>query len=772
MDGLILVVDLAITLIGYGALPVIYAVAAKGPIEKGRYRKFCVLFGVLVCIAFAFYNFMMSGFASVGWMPAIIWTGVFYKIGLKILRSSGKLSGEIVHGKAAVNEVVYKGYEAAEQMKAPETLASISEDTIPDTNITTTSIPNFCIYCGHKLEGGMNFCPECGADIRAVIEQITAKNEALKGFQEATSIEEVVNTVPVEEQENEEATESAEPGFMYDEPPVYLAPKKVEDKTKKSRIPVIAAVAVIVILAISVFTPNKEPMPQNNLTEDINVNYVADSVLYIEIYDENNEILGTASGFLINDNRTLVTNYNAVEYAFDIKVKTVYSDEAIGAATLLAYDEMADIAVLSCDKELDVKPIPVADSDSVKRNDNIYMIGYPDGVANTISEGTVSLRYHDENVDEIIQITPQIMRGNCGGPLLNEDGHVIGIIRSKYIDGESRGVAISSNTLTELVDSGFGKIDLSQWPIEERPLIDHEKILLEEVFDELNEDEKEHFLKRLGQYEEDEQVNVADKEEDMSSEKPSAPDNKPTQPSAPAVKKEVSYGTSANRPADAVQLTEQSVVGVWKNKANGAELHFYKGRFERVSSQPKEYNGTVVNTTYVDSGTYYVEGPNIVVSYKRWEYYDKTKISDWVTETIPVEYITISDLKIGGTHNTSGLYQKATFTSNFNENPFLDPNYSGWAYYTPSMTILEDNIILEGTRSIKVSVPIVLTEDVGVGCDYDPDIIEVEWGAWDKETATLIVRGIKEGYTTELNVYIVEYPEINKTIKVKVFSVE
>ena len=183
----------------------------------------------------------------------------------------------------------------------------------------------------------------------------------------------------------------------------------------------------------------------------------ADSVLYLEAYGTlgGDELIGTASGFLLDakGERLLITNYHVIQDARKIVAKTADGEYSTDIYLVLDYDEVADLAVLRAGKNFEGIPLTLADSDSVKKGDAVYAVGYPLGLANTLSDGIVSSRYVDVNNCDVIQVTAAVSGGNSGGPLLNEDGQVIGIICGGYVAGQNLNIAISANTLNDMLDA-------------------------------------------------------------------------------------------------------------------------------------------------------------------------------------------------------------------------------------------------------------------------------------------------------------------------------
>ncbi len=141
---------------------------------------------------------------------------------------------------------------------------------------------------------------------------------------------------------------------------------------------------------------------------------------------------GTGSGFVIDKNGYILTNYHVVAGADEIKVRfhnspKDYKAKVVGSAPPL------DLALLKVDAPREVlRPIPLADSDRIKVGQKAIAIGNPFGLEFTVTEGIVSAVRNNpgaENslIPQLIQTDAAINPGNSGGPLLDSRGEVIGI---------------------------------------------------------------------------------------------------------------------------------------------------------------------------------------------------------------------------------------------------------------------------------------------------------------------------------------------------------
>jgi len=156
------------------------------------------------------------------------------------------------------------------------------------------------------------------------------------------------------------------------------------------------------------------------------------------------------SGFIIDADGIVVTNYHVIENAEEIRV--VLADETSFTAKVLGQDQKTDIAVLKIDPgKTKLTAVSFGDSDKLRVGDWVLAIGNPFGLGGTVTAGIVSARGRDIGngpYDDFIQTDASINRGNSGGPLFNTDGDVIGINTAIYSQsGGSVGIgfAISSN---------------------------------------------------------------------------------------------------------------------------------------------------------------------------------------------------------------------------------------------------------------------------------------------------------------------------------------
>jgi S1-C subfamily serine protease len=140
----------------------------------------------------------------------------------------------------------------------------------------------------------------------------------------------------------------------------------------------------------------------------------------------------TGSGFVINSDGTILTNYHVVENA--VKVTVSFEHGKTVEAKVVGKDPSNDLAVLRIPTEgLTMHVLTLGDSSKAQVGDPVLAIGNPFGLDRTLTTGVVSALQREITapngftIDNVLQTDAPINPGNSGGPLLNEAAEVIGI---------------------------------------------------------------------------------------------------------------------------------------------------------------------------------------------------------------------------------------------------------------------------------------------------------------------------------------------------------
>lgn len=163
---------------------------------------------------------------------------------------------------------------------------------------------------------------------------------------------------------------------------------------------------------------------------------------------------GLGSGFFINRQGFLVTNYHVVERETNITVSVFhrssggYERTELKQVRLIALHPTRDLALLKVEDEawagMGIEPVVLARGDGVRVGSPVFAIGNPLGLERSVSQGIVSSRTRALGYHRFIQTDAAINPGNSGGPLFNARGEVIGVAcaGSPAFDGLAFGIPV------------------------------------------------------------------------------------------------------------------------------------------------------------------------------------------------------------------------------------------------------------------------------------------------------------------------------------------
>lgn len=154
------------------------------------------------------------------------------------------------------------------------------------------------------------------------------------------------------------------------------------------------------------------------------------------------------SGFIISSDGYIISNHHVAEGARELLV--TLDDGTVLKADFKGSDASTDIAVLKIDGKT-FRSLSFANSDNLKPGQIAIAIGNPYGLQQTITAGVVSaigrsLRAGNGRlIDDVIQTDAALNPGNSGGPLLDSEGHVIGVNTAIISMAQGICFAVSSN---------------------------------------------------------------------------------------------------------------------------------------------------------------------------------------------------------------------------------------------------------------------------------------------------------------------------------------
>jgi S1-C subfamily serine protease len=161
------------------------------------------------------------------------------------------------------------------------------------------------------------------------------------------------------------------------------------------------------------------------------------SLVFIQTQRENaveDERFGVGSGVVINENGDILTALHVVADATEIEI--IFADGTQATAEIVSAEPDNDIAVLHPNRPPElIVPAILGNPAGMRVGDEAFAVGNPLGLAASMSAGVISGFNRSipgadgaQRLEGLIQFDTAVNPGNSGGPLLNRQGHVVGIV--------------------------------------------------------------------------------------------------------------------------------------------------------------------------------------------------------------------------------------------------------------------------------------------------------------------------------------------------------
>lgn len=184
------------------------------------------------------------------------------------------------------------------------------------------------------------------------------------------------------------------------------------------------------------------------------------AVFYIELYNASGKAFASGSGFFLSSDGLAATNYHVIEGAASAKIIT-RDGKTYPVSGVYDYNKTTDLALIKIGGCSDVPYLLFGDSNNVETGDTIYAIGYPLGVDQTVTQGTVTNASHIIDGVDHIMFSASISTGSSGGALLNDSGKVIGVTSATYKNGQNLNLAMPINLVKDLSVASISPLESS-----------------------------------------------------------------------------------------------------------------------------------------------------------------------------------------------------------------------------------------------------------------------------------------------------------------------
>jgi serine protease Do len=170
---------------------------------------------------------------------------------------------------------------------------------------------------------------------------------------------------------------------------------------------------------------------------------------------------GSGSGFFINEDGYLITNYHVIEKETRIEVtvfqkaKNGFEKKKFKKVKIEAMNLFVDLALLKVEDLGDTKVsfACLGDVGRIRAGEEVFAVGNPLGLERTVTNGVVSTKNRAFEGLVYIQTNADINPGNSGGPLFNLAGEVIGVTNMGYVFYGGLGFAIPVNYVKHFIEN-------------------------------------------------------------------------------------------------------------------------------------------------------------------------------------------------------------------------------------------------------------------------------------------------------------------------------
>ena len=191
------------------------------------------------------------------------------------------------------------------------------------------------------------------------------------------------------------------------------------------------------------------------------VDKIRPAVVTVVVYDVNRQVTNIGSGFFVDKNGHLVTNYHVLDGSYTAEVRT-FDGKTYPIKLVVADNKSVDLVKVLVDiPRKEVKWIKVS-SDLPSIAEQILVVGSPMGLEQTVSEGIVSSIREIPAVGNFFQMSAPISPGSSGSPVINLKGKVIGVATFQFLRGQNLNFSISGKSVKKLKPTGAA-LAISRW---------------------------------------------------------------------------------------------------------------------------------------------------------------------------------------------------------------------------------------------------------------------------------------------------------------------
>ncbi len=202
-----------------------------------------------------------------------------------------------------------------------------------------------------------------------------------------------------------------------------------------------------------------QPASEHDLTVEELAENAKESVVSVSFAGRDGQQAGLGTGFVIASDGLVATNMHVIGEARPITVQ-FSNGKQFEVKEVYATDRQMDLAVLKIDAK-DLIPLPLAEPDSLKQGAEVIVLGNPQGLRYSVVKG-VNSGTREIDGKPMIQLAIPIEPGNSGGPVLDSQGRVQGIVTLKSAVTRNLGYAVNISALKVLLEKP-NPVPINRW---------------------------------------------------------------------------------------------------------------------------------------------------------------------------------------------------------------------------------------------------------------------------------------------------------------------
>jgi S1-C subfamily serine protease len=218
--------------------------------------------------------------------------------------------------------------------------------------------------------------------------------------------------------------------------------------------------SAVVLFSISRTSEIKSEASKTSKETGVKNTAAGAAVLTIIASNRAGTAVSQGSGFIISSDGLAGSNYHVIKGSTEA-IAECCSGRVFEIHSVEGADLEKDLVVFqlyergSADKPQNLPYVTLGSSKDVSVGDKVIAVGSPQGLENTISDGILSAVREYKSI-RYLQITAPISPGSSGGPVLNENGKMVGIATFQFEKGQNLNFAVDAEHIRPLLDQHFG----------------------------------------------------------------------------------------------------------------------------------------------------------------------------------------------------------------------------------------------------------------------------------------------------------------------------